>query len=273
MPWALLLHWTEDGWNVEKKWWGPGLRFWCTCEFYEILTLCGIVSFFPCFSRRSNMRASSTAWIIGVCLNTRSHHPMLLSLSCFLTVLQLWHLNMFKGGPTPLSINWVHKIGCRIDYWWLLSLSSSSWLKICVSVYLRHHLLIDADLLVLRLSALVVRPFAICLKLAEHFAAVQWSDWCPHSEGQKHSSEPAWRGAYYLCIGNEALKSLVCLLIPRFELAGWLQPGDPLARQRSIRNRLKPYVGKLNKRLSAAYLDIAWANRETVNWILITIEY
>ena len=213
MPWALLLHWTEDGWNVEKKWWGPGLRFWCTCEFYEISTLFSIVSFFPCFSRRSNMRASSTAWIIGVCLNTRSHGPMLLSLSCFLTVLQLWHLNMCKDGPTPLSINWVHKIGCCIDYWWLLSLlSSSSWLKICVSsLYLRHHLLIDADLLVLRLSALVVRPFAICLKLAEHFAAVQWSDWCPDSEGQKHSSEPAWRGEtiwiwnnlrIYLCIGN-----------------------------------------------------------------------
>lgn len=132
MPWALLLHWTEDGWNVEKKWWGPGLRFWCTCEFYEILTLCGIMSLFPCFSRRSNMRASSTAWIIGVCLNTRSHGPMLLSLSCFLTVLQLWHLKMCKGGPTPLSINWVHKIGCCIDYC-LFYLPQAGWR------YVFHH--------------------------------------------------------------------------------------------------------------------------------------
>lgn len=179
---------------------------------------------------------------------------------------------------------------------WLLSLlSSSSWRYVFhvffwgSFVYLRHHLLIDADLLVLRLSALVVRPFAICLKLAEHFAAVQWSDWCPDSEGQKHSSRPAWRGEtiwiwntlrIYLCIGN-------CWKPWRATFASWsqglnLQGGCSQVilwrgsgRSETGWNHTYVYwscIGKKTYCISTAYLNIAWANGEIVNWIFITSE-
>ena len=125
----------------------------------------------------------------------------------------------------------------------------------------RHHMLIDADLLVLRLSALVVRLRSVTVHGFERRKSV-WS--CSKFAGQKLSFGPLCRGAclqstncnlhqhvtechtitvYRICMhlhyqwveGLESTCSMLLHEASRFELWSWLQPGDPLARQLNMR--------------------------------------
>ncbi len=277
LPLALLLHLNEDGRNVEKKWWGPGLRFWfCIAalvnlwealehesEFYRMNYWClsqhNILWPHAPFACRFRVFWQSYSYDRWTCAKGLNHCPSIEFIRLDVELI--------------FCIFYLHQAGWRyvfhVFFWRFLCVSEASLADRCWPSS---------------------SPFVCaCSQAFCNLPEVGWTfrSWTMirlmswfGSEGQKHSSEQAWRGqtiwiwtifAYIFALEIVgSLEELRLLLDPkvwtrRVAAARW-------SFGKAAVDQKKAETINFQKSLSTAYLNIAWANREIVNRILITSE-